>query len=97
VREKYRHLVDLEEVGATASSEPVTLADGQPGLALRDVQPDSPLRTILGFESGDVVVSVNGYAPDRDAAPRLFEALKDEHRFEVVIVALSEIPGRLSA
>ena len=85
VLEKYSHFEDLVEAGRSASSELVTLPDGAQGLELTALAPDSPLASLLDLQVNDVIVTVNGYPPDRENARQLYDVLKDCRVFEVVI------------
>jgi hypothetical protein len=92
--QKYQHFEDLLEIGQTAAGEDFALPDGSSGYRLLNVQQDSPLATRLGFQSGDVVISINGLPVQRESAQQLYAALKSERAFTVVFVRDGETLSR---
>ena len=81
-------------LGMTAYGDNVTLPDGTQGFSLQQIAEDSPLTTRLGFQSGDVVISINELPVQRESAGRLFEALKTARVFTVVFVRDGETVSR---
>src|SRR5688572_3105291 len=83
--EKYKHFEDVVDLGMTAYGEDVTLADGSQAFQLHEIAEDSPLSTRLGFQPGDTIISVNGYPASKGNARQLYETLKSDKTFNVVI------------
>jgi len=83
--EKYKHFDDIRELGMTAAGEDYTTPSGEQAYLLRGINEDSPLASRLGFQPGDIIISVNGYAPSRGNARQLYEALKTAKDFQVVV------------
>ncbi|HVY60717.1 MAG TPA: hypothetical protein VHF22_03645 [Planctomycetota bacterium] len=86
VREKYRHFEDVVDVARSGSGAPVTLDDGAAAWRIDDLAETSPLRTVLGLAAGDVLVSLNGLSLERERARAIYDALRSERRFELVIL-----------
>ena len=83
---KYQHFEDVVQLGMTAYGEDVTLPDGSTGFQLQEIQEDSALATRLGFQAGDTIISVNGYPASKGNARQLYDALKNERTFNVVVL-----------
>ena len=84
VREKYRYFEDVVELGMTAAGDDVDYG-GQVAFQITFIEDNSPLSTRLGFQAGDIVISVNGYPASKANARQLFETLKHESDFRVEI------------
>lgn len=82
--EKYKHFEDFVELGMTASGDDVEYA-GQTAFQIYEIEENSPLATQLGFQAGDIIISVNNYPVSKSNARQLYETLKDETHFDVVI------------
>lgn len=83
--EKFKHFDDLRELGMTAAGEDYITPSGEQAYLLRGINEDSLLSTRLGFMPGDVIISVNGYAPSRGNARQLYETLRGAKDFTVVV------------
>jgi hypothetical protein len=84
--EKYRHFDDAMSVVADIPSEEIDYG-GQPALRLPELPEGHPLAVNLGLQNGDIIVSVNERPVSKDMgnARQLFEELKNERTFRVVI------------
>jgi hypothetical protein len=80
--EKYRCFDDLLDLGRSARGADLPYQGGT-AFRIDAIDDDSPLAVSLGFQAGDIVIAVNGRAVSTAAGPALYEALKDERRFEV--------------
>lgn len=78
---KVKHFKDLVDIGQSAGSSSIVI-DGQQAAQLTWVAENSDLKK-LGFEPGDIIVTVNGRAADRGNARALYDELKNEHVFTV--------------
>jgi hypothetical protein len=81
-REKYRHFEDVYDLSMTAEGYPTP--DGQ-AWQIGEIGDGSPLREVLGFQRGDIIISVNERPARADNARQLFEELKNERSFRVLI------------
>ncbi len=84
VKQKYRHFEDLYDLGMTASSVEIE-KDGQLYVQIEEMNEGSPLQERLGFQPGDILISVNGNQANSDNARQLYEQLKNETQFRVEI------------
>jgi type II secretory pathway component PulC len=50
-----------------------------------EIADGSPLKEILGFRRGDIIISVNERPARADSARQLFEELRNERVFRVLI------------
>jgi hypothetical protein len=83
---KYQHFEDVVQLGMTGYGEDVTLPDGSTGFQLQEIQEGSPLADRLGFQAGDTIISVNGYPASKSNAHQLYDTLKNESTFNVVVL-----------
>jgi membrane-associated protease RseP (regulator of RpoE activity) len=83
-REKYQHFEDLVDLGNTAAGGDVDYY-GQTAFQIREIAEGSPLATQLGFQAGDIIISVNGQPANTGNARQLYDALKNETQFQVEI------------
>ncbi len=83
-REKYQHFEDIRELGMTAEGWPVNYG-GQEAWQLGRIEDGSALKDRLGFQEGDIIISVNGYPASSQNARTLYETLRNERSFEVLI------------
>ncbi len=83
--DKYKHFEDIVDLGMSAYGEDVTLADGTTAFSMKEIAEDSPLSTRLGFQPGDVVISVNGFPASKGEARGLYDKLRNDRTFNVVI------------
>ncbi len=85
MRRKYSSFQDLVDLGQTAASV-ATQVDGQDAVQLEWIDERSPIASHLGLQPGDIIVSVNGRPASREQARQLYEELKNERDFEVLII-----------
>jgi hypothetical protein len=87
VRRKYSSLREAHEVARSGGGRFVETRDRATAYELTWLAPDSPLATMLDLRPGDRILSINGHevGASVEAGRALFEALKDETRFEVLI------------
>jgi sulfur carrier protein ThiS len=89
MRRKYSKFQDLVDLGQTASSF-ATEVDGQDAVQLEWIDERSPLSSHLGLQPGDVIVSVNGRPASRQHARQLYEELRHERDFEILVIRNSQ-------
>jgi hypothetical protein len=82
--EKYQHFDDIVDLLSTVSSEDVDYG-GETAVQIGEIPEGHPIATSLGLQPGDIIISVNGLAVSRGAARQLYEQLKNQREFTVVI------------
>ncbi len=81
---KHREFEALVELGSTAEGWPVA-KDGRKAYMFGRIDERSPLKTVLGLQEGDIILSVNGHPVTGENGRELHERLRGEKRFEVLI------------
>lgn len=84
MRDKYQHIDDAIEALQTAAGSDIDYY-GQNAFKITDIAEGSPIANQLGFQPGDIVISVNGYPASAANARQLFDTLKNERHFQVAI------------
>ena len=83
--QKYQHWEDVYDLSMTAYGEDYTMPDGSVVFELKEINEDSPLGTMLDFKPRDRIISINGYAANKANGRQLYETLKNENTWSVLI------------